>query len=38
VVVRPAVERTDPKVGRVILKYLSEEYLFAKGVSDTHDV
>jgi RNA ligase (TIGR02306 family) len=38
VVVRPVIERTDPKVGRVILKYLSDEYLFAKGISDTHDV
>jgi RNA ligase (TIGR02306 family) len=38
VVVRPARERTDPKVGRVILKYLSDEYLFAKGVTDSDDV
>ena len=38
VVVRPIRERTDPKVGRVILKYLSDEYLFAKGITDTHDV
>ena len=38
VVVRPARERTDPKVGRVILKYLSDEYLFAKGITDAHDV
>jgi RNA ligase (TIGR02306 family) len=38
VVVRPVRERTDPKVGRVILKYLSDEYLFAKGVTDAHDV
>lgn len=38
VVVRPAVERTDPKVGRVILKYLGDEYLLSKGISDTHDV
>jgi len=27
VVVRPAVERFDPKIGRVILKYLSDDYL-----------
>lgn len=38
VVVRPTRERTDPKVGRVILKYLSDEYLFAKGITDTDDV
>jgi RNA ligase (TIGR02306 family) len=38
VVVRPVRERADPKIGRVILKYLSDEYLFAKGVSDTNDV
>jgi RNA ligase (TIGR02306 family) len=37
-VVRPALERTDPKLGRVILKYLSDEYLFAKGITDTDDV
>jgi RNA ligase (TIGR02306 family) len=38
VVVRPSVERTDPKVGRAILKYLGDEYLLSKGISDTHDV
>jgi RNA ligase (TIGR02306 family) len=38
VVVRPVRERTDTKVGRVILKYLSDEYLFAKGITDTNDV
>ena len=38
VVVRPARERTDPKVGRVILKYLGDEYLFAKGITDADDV
>lgn len=27
VVVKPVVERFDPKIGRVILKYLSDEYL-----------
>ena len=27
VVVKPAVERTDPRIGRVILKYLSDDYL-----------
>lgn len=29
VVVRPLVERHDPTVGRVVLKYLSDEYLFS---------
>jgi len=38
VVIQPVVERTDPKVGRVILKYLSNAYLFSKGVSDFKDV
>jgi RNA ligase (TIGR02306 family) len=28
VVVKPVHERTDPKVGRVILKYVSDTYLF----------
>ena len=27
VVVRPAVERTDPSIGRVVLKYVSDDYL-----------
>ena len=30
VVVRPVVERTDPKIGRVVLKYLSDDYLVGK--------
>lgn len=30
VVVKPIVERTHPKVGRVILKYVSDSYLLAK--------
>jgi hypothetical protein len=30
VVVKPRTERTDPTVGRVILKYLSDEYLFGE--------
>lgn len=37
VVVKPLTERTDPKIGRVVLKYLSDEYLFAKE-SDSKDV
>ena len=38
VVVKPTVERTDPKVGRVCLKYIGDPYLFAKNVTDSHDV
>lgn len=30
VVVKPQQERTDPKVGRVILKYVSDSYLFGQ--------
>lgn len=30
VVVRPVVERRHPKIGRVILKYVSDDYLLAK--------
>jgi RNA ligase (TIGR02306 family) len=38
VVVKPHRERTDPKVGRVCLKYIGDPYLFAKNVTDSHDV
>lgn len=38
VVVRPVIERTDPKLGRVCLKYIGDPYLFAKNVTDSHDV
>lgn len=38
VVVQPIHERSDPRIGRVILKYLSEAYLFSKGVTDFKDV
>ncbi len=38
VVVKPVRERTDPKVGRVCLKYIGDPYLFAKNVTDSHDV
>jgi RNA ligase (TIGR02306 family) len=38
VVVRPTTERSDPKVGRAVLKYISDEYLLAKGISDSDDV
>ena len=29
-VVRPLQERTDPKIGRVLLKYVSDSYLFGE--------
>ncbi len=38
VVVKPRVERTDPKIGRVILKYVGDTYLFGDSISDTQDV
>ncbi len=38
VVVKPAKERTDPKIGRVILKYIGDTYLFGESISDTQDV
>lgn len=38
VVVRPVVERRDSKVGRVILKYVGDSYLFGKAAEqDTTD-
>jgi len=37
IVVKPAVERRDPKIGRVILKYISTEYALSKN-SDFQDV
>jgi RNA ligase (TIGR02306 family) len=30
VVVKPLHERSDPKIGRVVLKYVSDQYLFGK--------
>lgn len=40
VVVRPLDERSDPRVGRVILKYVGDGYLFGKGnaEADTTDL
>jgi len=38
VVVKPAVERTDPRIGRVALKYVGDVYLFGEDISDTEDV
>ena len=37
VVVKPLIERTDPKLGRVILKYVGDTYLFGD-ISDSQDV
>lgn len=37
-VIRPVVERQDRRVGRVILKYVTDTYLFGKGGSDYTDV
>lgn len=39
VVVKPIVERTHPKTGRVVLKYIGDQYLFSKSADrDTNDV
>jgi len=39
VVVKPVVERNDPAIGRVILKYVGDAYLFGKvAEQDTTDV
>jgi len=38
VVVKAAVERIDPKIGRAILKYVSDVYLLGEDISDTQDV
>jgi len=35
VVVRPIVERKHPKIGRVVLKYVSDTYLFNKKATQT---
>ncbi len=37
VVVKPSVDRRDHKVGRVVLKYVSEDYLAAKDIGDFED-
>jgi RNA ligase (TIGR02306 family) len=38
VVVKPVVERHDPAIGRVILKYIGDQYLFGKAAEeDTTD-
>jgi RNA ligase (TIGR02306 family) len=38
VVVRPISECTNPKIGRVILKYVSDAYLLNKNISDYSEV
>lgn len=38
VVVVPEKERRDPKIGRVCLKYIGDQYLLGKNISDTNDV
>ena len=39
VVVKPVLERVHPKVGRVAMKYIGDQYLFSKSAErDTHDV
>jgi len=39
VVVKPIKERMNPKVGRVAMKYVGDQYLFSKSADkDTHDV
>ena len=38
VVVRMTWERSDPKIGRVCLKYLSDDYLLSKGITDSRGV
>lgn len=39
VVIKPAIERIDPKIGRTALKYIGDPYLFSKSADrDTHDV
>lgn len=39
VVVKPVVERTHPKLGRVILKYISDDYLIKRDkISDSVDI
>ena len=36
IVVKPLIERTDPKLGRVILKLISDEYLTRKKGTEYH--
>ncbi len=35
-VVRPLQEQTDPKIGRVLLKYVSDSYLFGEKTDHTN--
>ena len=38
IVIRPDTERNDPKVGRVILKYINDDYLFKKDTTDNQEL
>ena len=38
VVIRPLRERTDPRIGRVVLKYLADAYLLDEKRSDATEV
>jgi len=38
IVIKPKIERTDTKIGRVILKYISIEYSLNDKISDSKDV
>jgi RNA ligase (TIGR02306 family) len=38
VVISPVVERMDSKIGRVKLKYINDDYLFSKGITDCKDI
>jgi len=39
VVVKPVIERSDPRIGRAALKYVGDSCLFSKSADrDTHDV
>jgi hypothetical protein len=38
VVVRPEKERTDPRVGRVVLKYVSDDFLLRGKAVDFAEV
>lgn len=37
-VIKPLKERTDRRVGRVVLKYITNSYLFGKNIPDSKDV
>jgi RNA ligase (TIGR02306 family) len=37
IVIKPTVERTDPRVGRVVLKWINDDYLFKREAGDIDD-